>query len=135
MQQVTTLPRLPSACWWWVYGQPTKASDSSNRPIGVAMNRSRMPIWSVTVLCSHSHKSVSYNPDKATLMSVGLFLVSEGMEDQLSLRKEEEVLYVSSIPELEMGIEAAGIILMGSGLCFFVFCSCWLPTRKLPITI
>lgn len=66
-------------------------------------------------------------------MSVGLFLESVG--DQVSPRKDEEMFNLGSA--LEIGITAIGVaaeIVTESCFCFFGFCSCWFPTRKLPTT-
>jgi len=67
-------------------------------------------------------------------MSAGLFLESGGKGDQLSPRNEEdEKLVLGSA--LDIGMAAVSTTPDNeSCFCFFGFCSCWFPARKLPTT-
>lgn len=69
-------------------------------------------------------------------MSAGLFLKSGVTEDQLSARKvgeaDEMLCFVSAVVmEKVVGGATPGTL---SCFCFFGFCSCWFPVRKLPTT-
>lgn len=68
-------------------------------------------------------------------MSVALLFDSGGTGDQLSPRKEAEEVRFALGSALEIGMAAVGVTVeMYSCFCFFGFCSCWFPARKLPIT-
>lgn len=87
-----------------------------------------------TFCCINKVNHSGYPAGKDTLISAGLFLESEGMEDQLSPRNEGDERW-DLWSAVEMGMAAAGMTVdKESCFCFFGFCSCWFPARKLPTT-